>query len=156
MLCLCHTVKLIITLLIRYLKNVVTYAGDKASNFANLARIDPTLLCTKKPGPVYKNPYICFRGLSVPARCLMVGFVQEDRTVEAFTVPKTGKLMKSFSVIPLSLEAERNFAATCVLFGVETFTSDILNNVLTMTTRSELPLGKRLFAYNYTCIHYFF
>ena len=133
----------------------MTYVGDKASNFANLARIDLTLLCAKKPTPTYKNPYICFRGLSAPAKCLMVGFVSEDKTTEPFTVPKNGKLMKSFSLIPLSLEAERNFASICVLFGVETYTSDILSNVLTLTTRSEVP-GKRLLSNFYPCTYYFF
>ena len=59
----------------------------------------------------------------------MVGFVHEDKTKEVFTVLKTSKIMKLFSLIPLSLEVERNFASVCVLFGVETFTSDILGNV---------------------------
>jgi hypothetical protein len=133
----------------------VTYVGDRVSSFANLARIDPTLLCAKKPTPAYKNPYICFRGSSAPAKCLMVGFVSEDKTTEPFTVPKNGRIMKSFSLIPLSLEAERNFASICVLFGVETYTSDILGNVLTLTTRSEVP-GKRLLSNIYPCTYYFF
>jgi hypothetical protein len=134
----------------------VTYVGDKASGFANLARIDPALLCAKKPTPTYKNPYVCFRGSSAPAKCLMVGFVNEDKTTEPFTVPKNGKIMKSFSLIPLSLEAERNFAVICVLFGVETYTSDILGNILTLTTRSEVPLGKRLLSNIYPCTYYVF
>jgi hypothetical protein len=86
----------------------------------------------------------------------MVGFVHEDKTKEAFTVLKTGKIMKLFSLILLSLEAERNFASVCVLFGVETFTSDILGNVLRMTTQTEAPSGKHSFDNNCTYIYYFF
>jgi hypothetical protein len=85
----------------------------------------------------------------------MVGFVSEDKMTEPFTVPKNGRIMKSFSLIPLSLEAEWNFASICVLFGVETYTSDILGNVLTLTTRSEVP-GKHLLSNIYPCTYYFF
>jgi hypothetical protein len=131
----------------------VTYVGDKASGIANLATIDPALLCAKKPMPTYKNPYICFRGSSAPAKCLMVGFVNEDKTTEPFTVPKNGKIMKLFSLTPLSLEAEQNFAAICVLFGVETYTSNILGNVLTLTTWSEVLLGKDLLFFFFFLIN---
>jgi hypothetical protein len=133
----------------------VTYVGDNTSSFANLARIDPILLYAKKPTPTYKNPYICFRGSSAPAKCLMVRFVSEDKTTEPFTIPKNGKIMKLFSLIPLSLKAEQNFATICILFGVETYTSDILGNVLTLTTRSEMP-GKCLLSSIYPCTYYLF
>jgi hypothetical protein len=116
--------------------SVVTYPGDKSSGFANLARIDPTLLNTKPPNPSFTKPFICYRGASTPAKCLIVGFVHEDKTTEPF-VTQSRKLMKSLSLVPLALEAERNFAVTCLAFGVDSYVSDIINNVLTLTTRFE-------------------
>jgi hypothetical protein len=120
----------------RYLLSIVTYPGDKISGFANLARVDPTLLNARPPNPSFTKPFICYRGASTPVRCLIVGFVHEDKTTEPF-VTQSRKLMKSLSLVPLALEAERNFAVTCLAFGVDSYVSDIIDNVLTLTTRFE-------------------
>jgi hypothetical protein len=87
---------------------------------------------------MFNRDFICFRGTSVPARCLIAGFVVDDKTTESFGTA-SGKVMKALSLVPLSLEAERNFTATSMLFGMESYTSDILENVLSLVTRMEAP-----------------
>jgi hypothetical protein len=69
---------------------------------------------------------------------LIAGFIKDDKTTAPFLTP-TRKQMKALCIIPLSLEAERNFTITSLLFNVESYSSDILDNVLSPVTRMEVP-----------------
>jgi hypothetical protein len=115
----------------------VTFDACKQSGYVNLSRVDPSLLVVKKPTPVYANPYICFRASAAPAKCLMFGFVHDDKTTQSF--PVNGKVMKSFTIIPLSLEADRNFTVTCLLFNKNYYMTDFIRNELTFVTRMDDP-----------------
>jgi hypothetical protein len=83
----------------------------------------------------------------VPVRCLMMGMLHEDKTREAYQL-SNGKWMKSISLIPFALEADRMIAATAVIFGVEQFRGQLIDgNVLSFSTRQGM-LGNS----NITCV----
>jgi hypothetical protein len=116
---------------------------------ANLSRADPDLFCLKVPGGLGLSPYICYRGSTVPVCCLTMGTVQEDRTRDAYQLLATGKWMKSLSIIPFALEADRMVAAVAVIYGTDVFHGQVINgNTISFATRQGL-LGKFHFiAYN--------
>lgn len=114
-------------------------------NVVNLSRADPTLFCLKVQGSMGISLYIYYRGGGVPARCLVVGMVHEDRTREPYQL-STGRWMKSLSLIPFSLEAERMIAAIAVIYDTEGFHGQVVNgNTLTFATRQGL-LGECRFV----------
>ncbi|KAF9455338.1 hypothetical protein BDZ94DRAFT_1327626 [Collybia nuda] len=124
-------------------KKILLFSGDKGSNFANLSRIDPMQMTYKKPNPMYKSSYICFRGAAHPARLLTMGLVIRDQTREPYQLPGPRQFwMKSLSIMPFALEFERNVAATCLIAGVNTFTGQITGNTLTFGTR-QAPLDEK-------------
>jgi hypothetical protein len=121
-------------------------------NIANLSRADPSLFCLKTLAGQGLSPYICYRGSTSPVRCLIMGLVHEDRTQSAYPL-STGKWMKSLSLIPFSMEADRLIASTAVIYETDTFHGQIVNgNILSFATKQQL-IGERIFyhiikAYN--------
>ncbi|KAF9455217.1 hypothetical protein BDZ94DRAFT_1316497 [Collybia nuda] len=123
-------------------KKLLLFSSNKALNFANLSRVDPNQMTFKKPNPVYKSSYICFRGATHPAHLLMMGLVVSDQTQEPYQLPGPKQFwMKSLSIMPFALEFERNIAATCSIAGVNTFTGQLTGNTLTFGTR-QAPLDE--------------
>lgn len=108
------------------------------SDFVNLSRIDPVLLCKKTMPGSTMLPMIYRLGLNLPAAsptiCLTVisvgdSFLDEPKqTGERFTKIITGT--------PHSLEYERMVSVICVVYGVNFFHSQTLGNRLTFSTRS--------------------
>lgn len=127
-----------------YLRDLLCFDADKSSNVVNLCWVDPVLLCLKVLGGLGSS-YICYRGSMVPARCLIMGLVHEDRTRSPYQL-STGKWMKSISLIPFALEADRMIATVAVIYDTNNFHGQISNgNVLSFATRQGL-LGKCRFA----------
>jgi len=132
----------------RYLQELICFDADKFMNVVNFSCADPSLFCLKVPSPIYTTPYICYRGSSVPARCLIMGMVHEDRTRAPYQL-SNGKWMKSMSLIPFALEADRMIAATAAIFQVEQFRGQVNDgNILSLVTRQGV-IGKALIIYIY-------
>lgn len=114
-------------------------------NIANLSRVDPSLFCLKVPGGMGLSPCICYRGSAeVPVKCLVMGMVHEDRTQSPYQL-STGKWMKSLSLIPFALEADRMIASIAFIYGTDSFHGQVVNgNILSFATRQG-PLGKCTF-----------
>ena len=131
--------------MLSYLRNLLCFKANKCTNVANLACMDLTLFCFKLLGGVGSS-YICYRGSIVPTHCLIMGLVVEDRTQEAYQL-STGKWMKSLSLIPFALEADRMIAATAVIYETESFHGQVANgNTLSFSTRQGL-LGEHYFVH---------
>jgi hypothetical protein len=131
--------------MISYLRSLLCFQADKLMNVANLARVDPTLFCLKGLGGLGSS-YICYRGSTAPTRCLIMGLVHEDRTQAPYQL-STGKWMKSLSLIPFALEADRMIATTAVIYETESFHGQLVNgNTLSFSTRQGL-LGERHFIH---------
>jgi hypothetical protein len=107
--------------------------------------VDPTLFCLKVLGG--SSSYICYRGSTTPTRCLIMGLVHEDRTQAPYQLSSTGKWMKSLSLIPFSLEADRMIATTAVIYETDNFHGQLANgNIMSFSTRQAL-LGERYFIH---------
>ncbi|HMK59073.1 MAG TPA: hypothetical protein VK462_08450, partial [Nitrososphaeraceae archaeon] len=90
-----------------------------------MSRVDPCLLCFKQTNATYSSQYICYRGLSVPTRLLMMGILYDDKTQEPFPIGQKGNFIKSMVILPFAMEIERNVTATCVVAGVDEFVGSI-------------------------------
>jgi len=113
-------------------------------NVANISRADPSLFCLKVPGSLGLSPFICYRGGMVPVHCFIMGIVHEDKTRSAYQL-STGKWMKSLSIIPFTLEADRMIASTAVIYETDRFHGQVINgNIMSFTTRQGL-LGEHIF-----------
>jgi len=130
-----------------YLRDLLCFEGDKSMNVANLSRVDPTLLCLKVSG---SSPYICYRGSAVPTHCFIMGLVHEDRTRAPYQLMGSGKWMKSLSLIPFALEADRMIASVAIIYETESFHGQVVNgNILSFATRQGM-LGEKCMTY--TCV----
>lgn len=120
-----------------YLRDLVCFDADKSTNTANLCRINPTSLCLKNLGG--SSTYVCYRGNTAsPTRCLLMGLIFEDRTRSAYQL-SNGKWMKSLSLIPFALEADRMIAAIAVIYDTDTFHGQLSNgNIISFSTRQGL------------------
>lgn len=65
-----------------------------------------------------------------------MGMLHEDRTREPYKLPN-GRSMKSLSIVPFALEADRMIAAIAVLLNVEQFHGQLDGNVLSFVTRQS-------------------
>lgn len=103
-------------------------------NYVNLARINPNYLKTKSFNPGQPSSlHVYYK--DGPIKCVTVGFLAQDVTREAQEVGSTGKYQKFVDLVPLVLEADRMFTAICLLFGVDRFVGDLIDNKLRFSTR---------------------
>ena len=124
-----------------YLRELLCFEADKSMNATNLSRADPTLFCLKVPSGPYSSPYICYRGQSVPAHCFIMGMVREDKTRAPYQL-SNDKWMKTMTLIPFALEADRMITATAMIFDTEQFKGQLLDgNVMSFSSRQGL-IGK--------------
>jgi hypothetical protein len=124
------------TYIYSFAKSLVLF--EQNTDFINLSRIDPKLLCAKTLMAGSSTLMIYRRGLTLPAVspavCLTVisvgdSFLDEPKqTGEKFTKMITGT--------PHSLEYERMVSVICVVYGVKYFRSQILGNRMTFSTRA--------------------
>ena len=118
----------------RAIKALLLFQSDKANHFANLSRVDPSLLYWSRPNPAY-GKHISFRGSTRPARLVIMGFCFEDQTREAYLVSNGAYQMKSLSLTPFSLEIERNVAVVGLLASESDFKAQLVGSALTFATR---------------------
>ena len=118
----------------RAIKTLLLFQSDKANHFANLSRVDPTLLYWSQPNPAY-GKHISFRGSTRPARLVIMGFCFEDQTREPYLVSNGAYQMKSLSLTPFSLEIERNVAVVGLLASESNFKAQLVGSALTFATR---------------------
>jgi hypothetical protein len=76
-----------------------------------------------------------------------MGLVQEDRTQSPYQLT-TGKWMKSLSLVPFSLEADRMIAAIAVIYETNSFHGQVNGNIVSFATRQGF-LGKLCFDHSY-------
>jgi hypothetical protein len=120
----------------RAIKALLLFQSDKTNHFANLSRVDPTLLYWSQPNPAY-GKHISFRGSTRPARLVIMGFCFEDKTREPYLVSNGAYQMKSLSLTPFSLEIERNVAVVGLLASEKNFKAQLVGSALTFATRLD-------------------
>jgi hypothetical protein len=115
-------------------------------NVVNLCHADPTQLCLKVLAGMGPSSYICYRGSTAPFHCLIMGLAHEDKTQTPYQL-SNGKWMKSLSLIPFTLEADRMIAAVAVIYETDSFHGQVVNgNIVSFATRQGL-LGKFYFSH---------
>lgn len=77
----------------------------------------------------------------MPARCFIMGMLREDKTRAPFQI-SNGKWMKTMTLVPFALEADRMITATAMIFDTEQFKGQLLDgNVMSFSSRQGL-IGK--------------
>ena len=120
----------------RYVKDLVSFAGDIKSNVVNLSRADPKSLELRglKGLPHEKYQYIFHPKAKQPALCLMVGLIVDDKS-KVLVANSAGIGSKFVSAIPLTYEYERFVASTAMVLGATSFKSQLTGNKLVFSTR---------------------
>lgn len=131
----------------RYITKLVTFEDCVEENIFNLSRVDPThfrlriLQPTNKAKEPYavgsKSRYICHFSLQKPAICISIGLCDEDLTDEP--KPSGERICKTFTMVPLALEQEREIAVINVIGAEHEYIGQVVENRLSYTTRSEMP-----------------
>lgn len=113
------------------MKQLITFNYDEIHNVVNLSRVDPAQLISKKIG---KSDMVCIRNKSKPALCVSVVAIEDDHTATAKHFGES--IMKFVTATPLTQEYERFAAVLCMTYGVETARCQLLDNLITFSTRS--------------------
>lgn len=127
---------------------LVTFDDAPDVNIFNLSRVNPTdfrlhaIKPKKDKDPKYqpsgiKSRYIFHYTQQNPAICISLGLSVEDLTAEPHA--SGDFICKTFTMIPLALEQEREVATINIIGGELQYTGQVINNRLSYTTRNERP-----------------
>ncbi|KAM6491410.1 hypothetical protein JOM56_013184 [Amanita muscaria] len=127
-----------------YLKTLITFQEDAKNNLVNLARVNPDRMAFQSRNSDKSSTHLTFRGHINSALCISFGLSVEDFTHEP-QPSGTGRngvqnYAKLFSMVPLSLEMERQIAAIAIIAGVDFFHAQSLKNGIVFSTQLG-PLG---------------
>ena len=125
------------------MKQLITFDHSEKHNVLNLSRVDPALIISKKVG---KYDMVCIRNKKKPVLCVSVVAIQDDYTATPKTIGEEN-ILKFITATPLTQEFERFAAVLCMTHGVETARCQLLDNLLTFSTRSGELLCFCLFQF---------
>lgn len=115
---------------------MITFSYDEKHNIANLSRVDPALIISKQVG---KSDMVCICNKKKPALCVSVVVIEDDHTATTKTIGDDS-VIKFITATPLTQEFERFAAVLCMTHGVESARCQLLDNILTFSTRSGKSL----------------
>jgi hypothetical protein len=109
---------------------------DQGHNVVNLARADPGYFVLTKPIGKFETQYIKYNNRLEAALCVMVAtcFKDETREPRQFDTKQGPRIQKAISVVPLSLEMERQVGAISMIFHEQMFFGPVYRNQLQVTT----------------------
>ena len=121
---------------ISYLKGLITFVGSPSRNVVNLSRIDPAHLLLTPAAGKWKTQYIVYKNNQKPALCFMIGLAVNDSTRTPLSFNNKGQTFwqKSISIVPITLEIERQISTICTILNVNEYWSQFEDNALKFAT----------------------